>query len=34
MAEFFAGKTWQSLRGSDLRRYGDADWLYTIRAYC
>jgi hypothetical protein len=34
MAEFFAGKSWRSLRAADLRRHGDADSLYTIKAYC
>ena len=34
MAEFFAGTTWRTLGGKDLRRYGDADALFTVKAYC
>jgi hypothetical protein len=34
MAEFFAGKSWRTLGGKALRRYGDADWLFTVKAYC
>jgi hypothetical protein len=34
MAEFFAGKSWRTLGGKALRRYGDADALFTVKAYC
>jgi len=34
MADFFAGKSWRGVRAADLRRYGDSDALYTIKAYC
>jgi len=34
MAEFFAGKPWRTLGGKALRRYGDADALFTVEAYC
>ena len=33
MAEFFAGKSWQSLDAKDMRANGDADSLFTIEAY-
>lgn len=33
MAEFFRGKPWRTLRARELRRYGDADALFTIDAY-
>ena len=34
MAEFFAGKPWQALDAGALRRYGDNDALFTVKAYC
>jgi hypothetical protein len=34
MSAFFAAKSWQRLRGVDLRRDGDTDALFTVAAYC
>jgi hypothetical protein len=34
MAEFFAGRSWRGVRGWELRRYGDANALFTVEAYC
>ena len=34
MEEYFCGKTWNEVSGSELRRYGDNDSLFTVPAYC
>jgi hypothetical protein len=34
MQSFFAGRPWQGLGGTELRRWGDNDALFTVSAYC
>jgi hypothetical protein len=33
MRAFFAGRSWQSLSATELRRHGDSDALFTVEAY-
>jgi len=34
MSNFFRRKSWGMLHGLELRRYGDNDTLFTVKAYC
>jgi len=34
MSNFFRRKSWGMLHGLELRRYGDSDTLFTVKAYC
>lgn len=34
MSDHFRAKSWRQLHATDLRRYGQADAQFTIKAYC
>jgi hypothetical protein len=34
MEDYFGGKSWTELTGSELRKNGDNDSLFTVPAYC